>query len=37
MEHENLKQPQNPPLQQKAVMRWVAVSERKPETNVLCL
>jgi hypothetical protein len=29
--------PQNPPLQQTAVMRWVAVSEQTPETNALCL
>jgi hypothetical protein len=29
--------PQNPPLQQTAVSGWVAVSERTPETNDLCL
>jgi hypothetical protein len=33
MEHEKLNTPQNPPLQQTAVISWVAVTERLPETN----
>lgn len=38
MEHENLNTPQTPPLQQTAVIRWVASTDRIPENRqkVLC-